>query len=907
MGVVYKAEDTKLNRQVALKFLAQHLLNEPEAKQRFLREAQAAAALNHPNVCPVYEIDEEDGNTFLAMAFLRGETLEDRIAEGPLPIKEALDVARQVAEGLHAAHAEGVVHRDIKPANILLSPEGRPTIMDFGLARLTEASKLTRQDQTVGTAAYMSPEQLQGGNVDHRTDIWALGCVLYEMVAGVRPFKGEYHQALAYEIVGEHPEPLTGVRAGVPMELEFIVGKCLAKEANDRYQHANEIAVDLRTLAEKLKSGRSMILSAGLPTAAPSAMATPAGDHPLSKYRVIENVEQSAEVSLYRAEDTRLGKLVDVRVLSQAQAQRAAKRQRFQSLALFFLGVIAAVLAALLLWRGDGSGGNDERVVRRFTISHEGLRSAAISPDGRNLAYAVRAGGDSSLWLRPLSSQAARPIPGTVGVYAYYLVGAAAWSPDSRTIAFAADGRIKRVGIEGGDAVTLCELPLRSGNSFMGASWSPDGETLVFSSGLKLWSVPARGGQPVLLFEPEPHENCIHPSFLPGDGTRLVFTDSRGGGVRLVSFDLASGERRTIGPGQSAAYSPSGHLVHGSVDDLGQEGIWATPFSLDSMQASGDSFPLDEEGVSPSIARDGSLVYNLPATATQMVVRNRSGELVRTIGEQVTSASAPVLAPKEDAIALRVDGDTWVYDLERDFARPLTDDPAQEGMSAWTPSGRKVVYVLPGRTGLGSMNADGSGEKSLLLDSERGVNSFGLSPDNRYVAYNAGDPSGGEGGIWYREIREDGSLGERISFLRTPNAENSPMFSPDVRHLAYISNESGRFEVYVRPFPTGDGKWQVSTNTGTSPRWSSDGSELFYVEPGSRLMSAPISREPEFSVGRPELVFESPDIRGAGNGHSFDVFQDGRRFLTVTSEGGADASVGIVQNWYEEFRNREQN
>ena len=234
LGVVYKAEYTKLNRQVALKYLAQHLLDDEEAKERFLREAQAAAALHHPNICPVYEIDEVDGKTFISMAFLEGDTLEDRIAEGPLSIKDALDVARQVADGLDAAHEKGVFHRDIKPANIMIDAKGRATIMDFGLARLTEASRLTKVDTAMGTVAYMSPEQGQGMDVDGRTDIWALGCVLYEMVSGQRPFQGQYDQALLYEIVHEEPAALTGLRTGVPVELEFVVGKCLAKDRDDR-------------------------------------------------------------------------------------------------------------------------------------------------------------------------------------------------------------------------------------------------------------------------------------------------------------------------------------------------------------------------------------------------------------------------------------------------------------------------------------------------------------------------------------------------------------------------------------------------------------------------------------------------------------------------------------------------
>jgi tRNA A-37 threonylcarbamoyl transferase component Bud32 len=271
MGVVYKAEDTKLERTVALKFLAGHLLNDEEAKARFLREAKAAAGLHHPNICPVYEIGEADGRTFLSMAFIEGEPLEAPIEQGPLPLKEALDIGRQIADGLEAAHEKGVVHRDIKPANVMVDAKGRATIMDFGLARLTEASRLTKTDQTMGTVAYMSPEQAQGiDDVDGRTDIWALGVVLYEMVAGARPFKGEYDQALLYEIVHQAPEPLTGVRAGVPMELEFIVGKCLAKDANGRYRSAGELLVDLSTQLKKIESGKSAALKTAVGQTSPA-------------------------------------------------------------------------------------------------------------------------------------------------------------------------------------------------------------------------------------------------------------------------------------------------------------------------------------------------------------------------------------------------------------------------------------------------------------------------------------------------------------------------------------------------------------------------------------------------------------------------------------------------------------
>ena len=253
MGIVYKAEDTKLDRPVALKFLAQHLLKDEEANKRFHREAKAAASVHHPNVCPVYEIGEEAGQTFLAMAFIEGDSLDKRIEQGPLKIPEALDIAQQIAKGLEAAHEKHVVHRDIKPGNAMADEKGHVTVMDFGLALLTEGSKLTKFDTTLGTVAYMSPEQAQGMEVDHRTDVWALGCVLYEMVRGERPFQGVYDQALLYEIVHEEPEPLTSVRTGVPVELELLVNKCLAKGADNRYQTVADLIVDLRRQAEKLK------------------------------------------------------------------------------------------------------------------------------------------------------------------------------------------------------------------------------------------------------------------------------------------------------------------------------------------------------------------------------------------------------------------------------------------------------------------------------------------------------------------------------------------------------------------------------------------------------------------------------------------------------------------------------
>ncbi len=454
MGVVYKAEDTKLERTVALKFLAQHLLGDDEAKERFLREAKAAAALDHPNICTVYEIADVDGKTFISMAFLKGETLEKHISKGPLSIKDSLDIARQVADGLQAAHAEGIYHRDIKPANIVISPEGRATIMDFGLARLTEASRLSKTDTAMGTVAYMSPEQAQGMEVDHRSDVWALGCVLYEMVAGVRPFQGEYDQALFYEIVQQEPEPLTSLRAGVPMELEFTVGKCLTKDRDDRTESAREVSRELRTLTDKLKSGRSTIMrTASLTAGVPATM--------------------TAAQTVNPAEALPPGA-----VIVQQKSQRI-----LQGLAAV-LAVAFLSVTAILFTQAPPEA--PETPLRRFSFVPDEYTqdTSSISPDGKFILYrtgATATGSQSSLWLRSLENESARELAGTAGV-----LGIGFWSPDSLSIGFGTGTQLKRVSINGGDPITLCELRGSGQRAFVGGRLEPRRRAhRVF-----LWSAP---------------------------------------------------------------------------------------------------------------------------------------------------------------------------------------------------------------------------------------------------------------------------------------------------------------------------------------------------------------------------------------------------------------------------------
>ena len=675
------------------------------------------------------------------------------------------------------------------------------------------------------------------------------------------------------------------------------------------------MVVDLETLSEKLKSGKSTIVRTGAPVATGSQPVQPAPeDQRLAKYRVIEDLPSEGDSVVYRAEDTQLNRSVTINVLPESAVRRAERRQRLRA-ATFAVGgalAMAVVLLAVEWLRGPAPPG--PQPLRRFAFTPESLHRGlpfgrvAISPDGKHIVY-LGGGDEPKLWLRDIDREQPRELAGTENARPQ----GPFWSPDSQFIGFAAGNELKKVSVQGGPAITLCQLP---STIWWGGTWSVDGGSIVFSSqsGIPvLHEVPARGGEPRLLFERETSErrsSNVRPHFLPSEsGVRSIVYNV--GGYRdweIVVKNLETGEREVLAEGAFPVYSPSGHILYQTA--ALSPGLWALPFSLETLKPTGEAFPIAENAGEPSVAQDGTLVYTDASSSAsrQIVVRDRAGEILRTVGDPIDSAATPAISPSGRFVAVSagsVEGDIWIYDLERDIGTRLTATEGTEFAPVWLSSGRELSYVATQI--LMTQVADGSVEARVLLDSEQNFTTLDWSLDDRYLAYE-GDAGSGyeEGGIWYRELGADGSLSEAVPFLLTPADERDPQFSSDGRYLAYYSNESGRFEVYVRPFPPGPGKWQVSTGGGVHAIWSADGKEMFYIE-GSTLMAVPISTEPSFTPGQPRRLFESDLLRGQALWRGYDVFPGGQRFVTFApSEDGntAPTTIRVVQNWFEEFKDR---
>ena len=841
------------------------------------------------------------------MEFIEGEGLDNKIDRGPLALKEALGFARQVADGLAAAHAKGVVHRDIKPGNLLVTPQGRVKILDFGLALLTEGSRLTKLDTTVGTVAYMSPEQAQGMEVDYRTDIWALGCVTYEMVRGQRPFQGVYDQALVYEIVNQEPEPLTGVRTGVPMELDWMIGKCLAKDREDRYNHAEDMMLDLRTLAEKLKSGGSTILRTGVAV-------SDGGGHEMS--RPYKAWQRSGGGRPGLASQQTAAPVV-------TSGEMVPKRKLRLPWAVTGVAALVALAVSLVHFRETPP----ESLLRRFAFTPPAAVGAttgtsrynthvAISPNGKHIAFAD-AGAEGKLWVQDLDQQRPRAIDGTDGASTPF------WSPGSDFIGFAAGGEVRKVSVQGGLATRLCQLP---GSHFHGGSWSPDGEVIVFSSGTphNLYEVPARGGTPNLLISPGRLQAVAGRADVAGSLAPLLAF--RGGNscpgvrIRVCERDDHDGprlrdraERGFWGPAHCRSIRPAAIL---SINRLpAPHDLWALPFSLETLKADGEAFPISENSLYPTVAGDQTLVY-LDGTGSgqqQLVWLDRRGEKMGQIGQAQLAIRDPVLSPDGRAVAVSAletsDQDVWIWNIARGVKTRLSSHPERDFLPVWSPTGEEIAFSSnrAGNFDIFLRQADGGGEANALAATARTEYLSDWSRDGKNLLYARDAPETGLD-LWRLERAEDGSGWEPHPFLQTPFRETAATFSPDGRYVAYLSHESGQDEIYVQPFPESGRKLTVSSNGGRQPRWARDGKELFYVE-GSTLVAVSVSTGSTFSVGAATRLFEHPGLRGERLFPQYDISADGQRFILAETVGlGADApkpSIHVVQNWFAEFRDQQ--
>jgi len=867
MGEVWKAEDTQLRRTVALKFLSAEAVEEEQTHARLIREAQASASLDHPNICAVHGIHEENGETFIAMAYIDGPSLADKIKERPLPLDEALDIAIQIAEGLQEAHEKGIVHRDVKPHNVMLTAKGQVKIMDFGLATLAGRSKLTKSGSRLGTPAYMAPEQLEGQAVDRRADIWALGCVLYEMLTQKTPFDAEYEQAIAYGILNEEPEPVSAQRADVTPELDRVLEKALAKDAAARYQHADDLLVDLRA-AQRAPQPR------------------PSG----------------AEVS----------------ELDSSPAARP-KKAVSKRMILLAAGVGLVAFGALLGSRIGNSGAeSSESVLRKFRVADDVVLNSIPepSPDGRMIVWLSESdsqseASDVTLWeastglSRLLGESRGRPF----------------WSPDSRFLGFAGSSEIAVLDVRNGSFRVVTSWPEVPTWSSHGGSWSPDGQRIAFSAGasfqrLRIYETPAEGGGRKLLFEPSEGDpdhdyGFFDPSFLPDhEGNQaLLYAQGVPADANIGVVDLETGQRKILVASNRAlrrpVYSSSGHVVYQEGAGFNRaltERIWALPFSLHELEPTGEPFVIAEGTRWPGVSSDGALTYlGLGSlSGRRLIWRGRSGDKISVIGQPQDAITTPSLSPDETEVAVEgiEDGvsDVWVHETKRAVKRRITFDDVGQSRPVWSPSGDKMVFST-GSRGIYIAPSDGSGKSELLFDPTGNIFVFEWSRDGEYLV------GSGPGDILYLNRANGGQDWQQTLMTNDRFDQVGPDLSPDGRWVAYQSDETGRPEIWVSQFPSGDGKQLVSVHGGVQPRWKGDGSELFYIE-GDSMMVVPVQFDPTPKLGTPLRLFDGVP---QGRGQRYDVTDDGQRFVMVEDVAPpTPPTLQVVLNWYEEFRDRGQ-
>ena len=864
MGEVYRARDTKLDRVVALKVLPDTFATDPDRLARFQREAKTLATLNHPNIGSIHGLEEADGATALVMELVEGEDLAERIARGPIPVNEALAIARQIADALEAAHENGIIHRDLKPANIKVRADGAAKVLDFGLAKTTAAvgqssqsvslsptitsPAMTAAGVILGTAAYMAPEQAKGRAADKRSDVWAFGCVLYEMLTGRRAFAGDdVSDTLAFVLTREPDWNL--LPAAVPPAIRTLLRRCLTKDRKRRLDSAADARLEIEDA-----------LTAAT-TETPSARPGGAGE-----------------------------------------TRRAARLERLTWL-LIALGLIATITWLLVQAPAEtGPVRVTLTVPPGVTLQGSGGdRLLAISPDGRRIAFVAAVGGKTQIYLRHADQFDPVPVVGTEGGVDPF------FSPDGQWLGFMAgavpgggvipvqEGKLKKVPIGGGPATTLGDATNR------GASWGVD-NTIVFATTATggLWRVPASGGTPQQLTTLAATERSHRwPSFLPG-GKAVLFSIQPGG----ASFDdaliavrtLDTGEQRVVAQGgASPVYVPTGHILFGRAGAL-----MAIPFDLQRLEVTGPPVAVLEgvsmntgTGGSQFATAAGSLVY-IPGAVSEsrreILWVDRRG-VSRPLGADKRPYNDLALSPDGRRIAMAVasvTGDIWLYEIARGNMRRLTFSPGLDVAPIWMPDGAHVTFngIRNGvmqilQTGVD----DGGREEQVINAGAANAQARSWHPSGNWLAYDTGD-----------DIYILSSTGDRqpAPLVATQFTESFPAFSPDGRWIAYQSNESGSFDIYVKRFPESGGKSQVSNAGGVRPKWSRDGRELFFRS-GDRMMAVTIEPAATFTAGSPRVLFEGRYAPG------YDVAADGR-FLMVREEQPADmAQLRFVLRWWHDL------
>ncbi|MBK9063906.1 MAG: serine/threonine-protein kinase [Acidobacteria bacterium] len=884
MGEVYRARDPRLAREVAIKVLPEEFFEGEERRQRFEREARLLAALNHSAIAAIYSFEEIPSSSssssrhLLVMELVDGEDLAQRIASGPLPLEESLSYARQIAEALEAAHEKGIVHRDLKPANVKVTPDGKVKLLDFGLAKIfegdpgkpgsgagvTESPTLTARGTAagmiLGTAAYMSPEQARGKPVDKRTDVWAFGCVLYEMLTGKRAFDGETVSDVLAAVLMKEPD-WSALRAPISLKVRELLRRCLQRDVKQRLRDIGDARI---TLEEEI-----------------AATSSSSGQLPFEENPPAPNptVGRSAAPT----------------------SARGSKNLLYLS---WVLAAAFAAAAGALALRARAPEATPARALKLAVLPPAGTQSSGpidLSPDGQQIAFtAAGPDGHTKLYVRSLDSLEPKALPGTDDADAPF------FSPDGRSIGFFAAGKLKRVDLAGGPARELADAP-----EHRGGSWGSQ-NVIVFApeGGGAIFSIPASGGtaKPVTTFDPATAETSHRwPRFLP-DGKRFLFMSRRPKppGRLMVEAGSVDGGKRT----RLVESSTGGAYARGRLYFVREATLLAQAFDLRTLAVSGEPAPaaedvwrnLNTDGLTAySVAEDGTLAFRRGGILkSQLTWFDRQGRPLGTVGAPSVLGDmdlsrddrrvlVDITDPVRDVSAL------YVIDAATGTTR-VTLGVANNSAGLFSPDGKSIAFAsdVKGAFDLYTRDIGSGAEATPFLENPVWKFPESFSPDGRFLSYTQSEP-GKPRDIWILPLKGGGAP---LPFLQTPAEEWGSMFSPDGRFIAYVSDESGRSEVFVRAFPSSTAKWQVSTGGGASPMWRRDGKELFYLAPDRTLVAVPITlTQGALTAGTAKPLFRNPALRLASvSGNTpFGVSADGQRILAIVTVGEAEASPIVLQ------------